>query len=161
MVRPLQIIVWEDFELTCALCWPYLFGRAALFCFRERNGGDNVNHHRREQADAGDPHAAAVQGGLQQVAVFIDGVLSGKDEQVADHVAEHEADQHEARQGHENLLADGGGVKSRKGVKNSAHVGRKFIMGIRYGVATGIQVFMHHRGGNVVLKLSFEASFLR
>jgi len=34
-------------------------------------------------------------------------------------------------------------------------------MGIRHGVATGIQVFMLRRGGNVVLKLSFEASFLR
>ena len=83
-----------------------------------------MNNYRCQQSDAGDPDTAAMQRGLEQVAVFIDGVSADKDQQVADHVAKHKADQDEAGQGHQNLLANGGGVKSRKGVKNSAHVGR-------------------------------------
>jgi hypothetical protein len=82
----------------------------------ELDGRDDVDDHGEEEADTGDPDATAMQGGVEHVAVFIDGLRTCKDEQVAHHVTEDKADKGKAREGDEDFFTYRGAIKSGEGV---------------------------------------------
>ena len=71
---------------------------------RELNGGDDVHHNGRDQHDADDPQQLAQR--PQEMRVRVEFGRSEEDLQVAEHVADDEADTEQARHGHDDLLAD-------------------------------------------------------
>ena len=105
--------------LDCRLVGVFGTGRFIFLC--EEDGEPDVDYKAGKQADPGDPNPHAMQEGVEEMGVFIERFLTGKDEEIAREVAGEKEDEGQAREGDDNFTSDGRFYEGARGAGRSTH----------------------------------------